>query len=181
MTNLTLSRRYAKALLAIGKEDGRYEQYGQELADFASVLEQNDELFQALTNPIYPALGRGGVLEEILAKSGYNEVVKRFLLYVQEKERMGFIAEINQVYGQMVDEISGLIRATVTSAAPLSGEVEERVKATLEKMTGKNILLNKEENPDLIGGLVAQVGDLVLDGSIRTQLEGLKGSLKGVG
>lgn len=181
MTNLTLSRRYAKALLAIGKEDGSYEQYGQELADFASVLKQNDEFFQALTNPIYPAQGRGGVLAEILAKSGYSEVLKRFLLYVQEKERMGFIAEINQVYGQMVDEISGLIRATVTSAAPLSGEVEERVKATLEKMTGKNILLNKEENPDLIGGLVAQVGDLVLDGSIRTQLEGLKGSLKGVG
>jgi len=181
VTNLTLSRRYAKALLAIGKEDGSYEQYGQELADFVSVLEQNDELFQALTNPIYPALGRGGVLKEILAKSGYNEAVKRFLLYVQEKGRMGFIAEMGQVYNQMVDEISGLIRATVTSATPLSGEVEERVKATLEKMTGKDILLNKEENPDLIGGLVAQVGDLVLDGSIRTQLEGLKDSLKGVG
>ncbi len=181
MINLTLSRRYAKALLAIGQEDGNYELYGKEVADFADLLDSNPELYQALTNPAYPVDSRRGILEKILAKSDYSTITKNFLLLLLDKRRIGQIGSIVEVYQGLVDELSGLVRATVTSATPISEEVRGRVKSTLEKLTGKQVVMELKEDPELIGGLVARVGDLVLDGSIKTQLESLKDSLKGVG
>ena len=181
MTNLTLSRRYAKALLAIGEEDGNYQKYGGEVADFAATLAQNDMLMEALADPVWPKEARLGVLREVLTKADYSQTVKNFLLLLQEKGRIQFLSEISQVYNQLVDVLAGLMRATVTSATAVSSEVEGRVQATLEKLTGKKIVLEVKEDPELIGGLVARVGDLVLDGSVRTQLESLKDSLKGVG
>ena len=181
MTNLTLSRRYANALLAIGREDGNYQKYGEEVADFAAALDEHQGLLEALVNPVYPRQARQGVLEGVLAKSEYSQVVKNFLLLLQEKGRMQFLAEISQVYTQLVDVLAGIMRATVTSATAVSSDVEGRVKATLEKLTGKQIILEVQEDAELIGGLVARVGDLVLDGSVRTQLNSLKDSLKGVG
>lgn len=181
MTNLTLSRRYAKALLAIGKEDGNYQKYGEEVADFAATMDEHQDLLEALVNPVYPHQARQGVLESVLAKSDYSQVVKNFLLLLQDKGRMQFLTEISQVYSQLVDVLAGLMRATVTSATAVGSDVEGRVKATLEKLTGKRIILEVKEDSELIGGLVARVGDLVLDGSVRTQLDSLKDSLKGVG
>ncbi len=181
MTNLTLSRRYAKALLAIGQEDGKYEEYGQELADFAQALEQNADFFEALTNPIYPARVRREVLVAVLSRSGYFEAVKNFLLLLQDKDRMLQLSSIHNIYAELVDDLRGILRAKVTSAAPLSLEAGSRVREALEKMTGQTVLIDLKDDPDLIGGLVARVGDLVLDGSVRTQLESLKDSLKGMG
>lgn len=180
MTNLTLSRRYARALLAIGREDGNYETYGQELEQFVAALGENGELFQALTNPIYPAESRRAVLEGVLAKADATQVVKNFLLLLQDKNRMLYLDEISQVYGELTDELAGIVKASVTSATPIGDEVSDRVKGTLEELTGKQIILEVKEDSELIGGLVARVGDLVLDGSVKTQLESLKDSLKGV-
>jgi len=181
VTNRTLSRRYAKALLAIGQEDGQHDLYGQELADFAALLSQNQNLLEVLVNPVYPLQARRAVLEGVLAKAGLSKVVNNFLLFLQDKNRMQFLDEISRVYANLVDELAGVMRATVSSAAAVSAEVEQRVKATLEKLTGKQIVIEFKEDPELIGGLTAQVGDLVLDGSVRTQLGSLKDSLKGMG
>lgn len=181
MINLTLSRRYAKALLAIGQEDQNFKTYGQEVADFAASLTEYPALLEALVNPAYPTAARRNVLEGVLAKSGYSQVVKNFLLLLQDKNRMRYLEEINQVYGLLVDELSGIMRASVSSATALGAGFEERVKATLEKLTGKTIILEVKEDSELIGGLVARVGDLVLDGSVKNQLTSLKESLKGVG
>lgn len=181
MINLTLSRRYAKALLAIGQEDGNYAQYGEEISAFADLLAQSDELHQSLTNPIYPVDTRAGVLDAVLAKCGFSTITNNFLLLLQDKNRMDQLGAIVEIYGNLVDELSGIVRATVTSAKPLNDEAGDRVKETLEKLTGKQVVMEFEDNPELIGGLVARVGDLVLDGSIKTQLESLRNSLKGVG
>ncbi|MBW1713981.1 MAG: ATP synthase F1 subunit delta, partial [Deltaproteobacteria bacterium] len=131
--------------------------------------------------PVYPLQARRAVLEGVLAKAGLSKVVNNFLLFLQDKNRMQFLDEISRVYANLVDELAGVMRATVSSAAAVSAEVEQRVKATLEKLTGKQIVIEFKEDPELIGGLTAQVGDLVLDGSVRTQLGSLKDSLKGMG
>lgn len=181
MINLTLSRRYAKALLAIGQEDGKYAEYGEQIADFAVVLGENEELRQALANPAYPADNRRAVLEAVLAKSDYLPITKNFLLLLQDKNRTTELSSIVTVYQGLVDELGGVVRATVSTAALLSDEAAAKVKTTLENLTGKQVVMETKEDPGLIGGLVARVGDLVLDGSIKTQLESLKDSLKGVG
>lgn len=181
MTNLTLSRRYAKALLAIGREDGNLEKYREELDVFSQALEDYPDLYKTLTNPAYPAKARREVLVKVLAGSGCTTIVGNFLLLVQDKNRMGYLPEIADVYRKAVEEISGIVRAQVTAPTELHPRAKEQVKATLEKLTGKEIVLETFEDPDLIGGLVARVGDLVLDGSIKTQLDTLTETLRGVG
>ena len=79
----------------------------------------------------------------------------------------------------MVDADRNVCQGTVVSATALSAELQAKVQATLEKITSKTVALKAEVDPSIIGGIIAKVGDLVLDGSIRTQLAGLKESIKG--
>jgi F-type H+-transporting ATPase subunit delta len=88
------------------------------------------------------------------------------------------LGAINDFYQKLADELKGIARATVTSAGELSADAVERLRAVLSKRTGKDIVLEVKQDPGLIGGLITQIGDLVLDGSIRTQLLNMRESLK---
>ena len=74
--------------------------------------------------------------------------------------------------------MKGIARASVISATPLSPEVVEKIKSALSKKTGMDVLLELENDPGLIGGIVTKIGDLVFDGSIKTQLLNMRESLK---
>jgi F-type H+-transporting ATPase subunit delta len=91
---------------------------------------------------------------------------------------MGFLGAINDFYQKLADEVTGVARATVTSAGEISADAVERIREALSRRTGKEIVLEVKQDPGLIGGLVTQIGDLVLDGSIRTQLLNMRESLK---
>jgi len=172
----TIARRYAKALLALGQEDGNFTQYGEELAAFTRLL-ANRELAEALVNPIYPADSRLGVLKAVLAKLKLSKIVENFLGLLFDKGRISHLEAINSNFQLMVDEANNIKRAMVVTAGPLSAAVQARVQETLARMTGKTVILEAKEDPEILGGIVAQVGDLTLDGSVRTQLKNLKESL----
>jgi F-type H+-transporting ATPase subunit delta len=104
--------------------------------------------------------------------------MESFLVLLFEKGRFGFLGHINDFYQKLADELKGIARATVTSAGELSADAVERLRAVLSKRTGKDIVLEVKQDPGLIGGLITQIGDLVLDGSIRTQLLNMRESLK---
>jgi len=176
--NLAVARRYAKALLLIGKEDGQAELYRDELGSFSCLVSQNKELEQALCNPLYDSAGRKKILESILKKLNLSKVLRAFLLLLFDKGRMGFVTAINEFYGKLADELKGIARASLVSAAELTGDTIDQVRASLSKMTGKVIVLEVEQDPGLIGGIVTRIGDLVLDGSVRTQLQNMRESLK---
>ena len=176
MTSQTISRRYAKALLAIGQEDGNFIQYGEELAAFVTVM-ANQDLAEALANPIYPAENRHNILDAILAKLSLSKIMQNFLGLLQDKERINQVEDISINYQRLVDEINNVKRATVTTAGSISEAVLDQVKKSLEDMTGKTIILEAKQDPEIIGGIMAQVGDLTLDGSVKTQLSNLKESL----
>ena len=176
MISQTIARRYAQALLAIGQEDGNYEKYGQEVAAFAQMMSEAG-LAEALINPIYPAEIRRKILDQILAKSKFSAITLNFLGLLQDKGRISQVPAINAYYERLVDELNNVQRATVTTSAALSKSIQKEVKAALEKLTGKKIILEAKQDPEIIGGIVAQVGDLTLDGSIKTQLKNLKESL----
>jgi F-type H+-transporting ATPase subunit delta len=88
------------------------------------------------------------------------------------------LASINDFYQKLADEVKGVARASLVSAGALSSDAVEKIRATLSQKTGKDIILEVEQDPSLIGGIVTRIGDLVLDGSIRTQLLNMKESLK---
>jgi F-type H+-transporting ATPase subunit delta len=104
--------------------------------------------------------------------------MKSFLLLLFEKGRIGFISNINDFYQKLADELKGVARASLVSATDLSSETIEKIRTTLSKRTGKDIILDVEKDPSLIGGIVTRIGDLVLDGSIKTQLLNMRDSLK---
>lgn len=176
MTSQIIARRYAKALLAIGREDGDYTEYGRELTAFAEIMGMAD-LTPTLSNPIYPKANRRAILDNILDKVEPSIIVRNFLGLLMEKDRISLIDSINDHYLRLVDEINNIERATVISAKPLLETIQDRVKASLEAMTGKTILLEVEQDEEIIGGVIARVGDLTLDGSVKTQLQNLKESL----
>jgi F-type H+-transporting ATPase subunit delta len=176
--NLTIARRYAKALLIIGKEDGQAEAYGKELDGFAKLMVKEKALEQAICNPLYGASGRKNVLEAVIGKVGISKIVASFLLLLFDKGRFDFIGDINEFYQKLADELKGVLQASLVSASELSSETVEKIRTTLSKRTGKDIILKVEQDPSLIGGIVSRIGDLVLDGSIKSQLLNMRESLK---
>jgi len=176
--NLAVARRYAKALLLIGKEEGQAETYREELEGFSSLMTKEKSLEQAVCNPLYDAAGRKKVLQAIVEKLELSNMMRTFLLLLFDKGRIGFINDINKFYQKLADELKGVARASLVSATELSEETVEKIRMSLSKMTGKDVHLEVEADPGLIGGIVTRIGDLVLDGSIRTQLLNMRESLK---
>ncbi|MFC1828930.1 ATP synthase F1 subunit delta [Thermodesulfobacteriota bacterium] len=178
MKNLTVARRYAKALLLIGKEDGQAETYRKELDGFARLIEKEKDLEQALSNPLYDVADRKKVLLTLIEKLNLSKVMASFFTLLFDKGRVGFLGSINDFYQKLADELQGIARADLVSATELSSETVENIRTTLSDMTGKDILLEVKQDPGLIGGIVTRIGDLVLDGSIKTQLLNMRESLK---
>jgi F-type H+-transporting ATPase subunit delta len=178
MRNLAIARRYAKALLLIGKDDGQIETYRKELQQFNELIESNPDLDRAINNPLHIATSRRKVLQAIVAKLGLSNVMAHFLILLFDKNRFKFISQIDDFYQKLADEIRGVARAHLVSATELPSETIDKIRATLSARTGKDIVLEVEQDPGLIGGIVTRIGDLVLDGSIKTQLSNMRESLK---
>jgi len=176
--DLAIARRYAKALLLIGKEDGQTETYREELATVAGLFSSEKELEQAIYNPLYPVEQRQKVLKKIIAKIKLSQVMSSFLNLLFTKRRIIYLNNINEFYQKLADQFKGVERASLLSAIELSSETVDKIRKSLEKMTGKEIVLKKELDPSLIGGVITKIGDLVLDGSIKTQLLNMRESLK---
>jgi F-type H+-transporting ATPase subunit delta len=178
MKNLAIARRYAKALLLIGKEDGQTEQYRQELDSIARMMAEDKYLANTIANPLYKFGERKQVLSKVIEKLDLTRVMSAFLQLLFEKGRIGFIGSINDFYQMLADEVKGVARASLVSASELTADTIEKIRSALSRKTGKEVVLEVEQDPGLIGGIVTRIGDLVLDGSIRTQLLNMRDSLK---
>ncbi len=178
MKNLAIARRYAKALLLIGKEDGQTEQYGAELQGVADLMVEQKEMADTIANPLYNADERKKVFQGILEKLDLSKAMSSFLMLLFDKGRVSSIISINDFFQKLADELKGVATASVVSATELSAETLEKIRSSLSKKTGKEIALEVEQDPGLIGGVVTRIGDLVLDGSIKTQLLNMRETLK---
>ena len=178
MSGSKISRRYGKALLSIGQEDGKYGEYGENLQAFNRLCIENNEFLQVISNQIFSVEERKNVLEVILEKSSFAGVVKNFLRLLLDKNRIGAIEAITDYYEKLTDEISNVTRAQVITAKPLKEKALGKLNGALTNLTAKEVKIEVDHDESLIGGLIVKIGDLVLDGSVRAQLEGLQESLK---
>ena len=178
MIGSKVSKRYAKALLSLGQEDGNYEKYGRDLEDFSRFCEDHKDVLDVIANQIFPLEDRRKILDVLLEKSHYSEVVKNFLNLLLDKNRMGAIHQITDHYEKLTDEISNIARAEIVTPRPLREDAQKRLEKVLGELTSKTIKVDVKEDEHLIGGIVVKIGDLVLDGSVKAQLEGFNESLK---
>ena len=179
MKQTILARRYAKALFTVGKEQDKFEAYGDALQAVAALYNSTPAVVDALTNPLYPMDIREKVMTGIVSSMDADKVMGNFLNLLVQKKRAEILPEIAEEYKAMVDDEKNISHGSVISAVELSDELQAKVQATLEKLTGKKVELTTSVDPSIIGGVIAKVGDLVLDGSIKAQLAGLKDSIKG--
>lgn len=172
-----VAKRYAKALFGLGQEDGQFEKYGRDLNEFAAFCEQNDEFRQVISNPIFPVDDRKKILDFVLEKSDFSGMTRSFLRLLLDKNRINAVEAITGHYRDLTDEVSSIARAEITTARPLKEESLARLAKALEALTSKQIKAEVTEDRDLVGGIVVRIGDMVFDGSIKAQLEGLKESI----
>jgi len=173
----SLARRYAKALMEIGTADGSYKRIGQDVASMAKAIDTSEELTNLLSNPVFPRSEREKIVVAILRRAGASPTVVNFSKLLLDRDRLGILPDISRELSAMIDAKSGRLTAQVTSAAPLNIMQQNELKMTLEDISGKKILIELKEDAALLGGLIAQVGDLVYDGSLRTQLREIRRAL----
>ncbi|MEE2829219.1 MAG: ATP synthase F1 subunit delta [Myxococcota bacterium] len=175
-----IARRYADALLALAAEQGSLETVAGELDTFSSVLKDSEELSAALTNPGFSLSERQGVVSALLEKGQAGTTTRNFLFLLVDNDRMPAFPAILAAFQAQVDERLGRVRATVSSATALDSSTLAEIKKQVQQLTGKDeVILDSEVDPSLIGGIVTRVGDLLLDGSIRTQLSTIRTKLAG--
>jgi F-type H+-transporting ATPase subunit delta len=170
----SVARRYARALLEIGLSDGKFETFGQELDKVTQLFVSNQDLRHALVNPVFPVSQRKGVMADLATRLGLSIPVRNFLQLLIERNRIGALADMAREMSRLVDRQAGRVRATLVSAAPLDEGTVAAVLGAIEQRLGKKVILDRKEDPALIGGVVAKVGDVLYDGSVRAQLEQAK-------
>ena len=178
MIDASVARRYARALLSLGLEEGKHEEFGEEISAVLQALDQNREAAFFLRNPGYSAQQRHSAVDAVAKALKLSPTLVSFLRLLVDRGRIGDLAQIARSYRGLLDTQVGRVRATVTSAQPLSDQETNRLRETIATMTGRTIVLDARTDPSLIGGLVTQVGATQFDGSLRTQLERMRDELK---
>jgi F-type H+-transporting ATPase subunit delta len=173
----TAAHRYAKALFGLAEDEHRERDVRVELSNLESLFEGSRELRDALLTPRHPASERKAVLGEISDRISISPLVRNFLSYLIDQRRLIDIQAITRAYGEFADNAEGLLTAEVISASPLDDRRLDRLRRALSERTGQDVRLEIQVNPALIGGAIAKVGDLVFDGSLRTQLGQLRANL----
>ena len=170
MSTSAIARRYAKALVQLGAEEGAVDRFNGELTGFNAVLAANTDLGAIFRNPAYGIGAKKEILKGIIGKLSLSVTVANFLQLLLDRSRLSILPQVAESFGTLAYELSGVIRPTLTSGLPLDeGQVEE-IRKSLAVSTGKKVMLKVEVDPLLIGGVVTKIGDKVFDGSVRTQL-----------
>ncbi len=171
------AHRYARALFSLAQEEGGGASIRRELDDMARLLAANPDLQRRLFQPLHPVRERREVLKSICEQGRGSRMIRNFFAYLIEQRRLVAFDAIHDEFNRLADEAAGRVRAEVRSASPLRDEQRARLIDALAQRTGKEIELTLQVDPSLIGGAIATVGGLVFDGSLRTQLLQLQGTL----
>jgi F-type H+-transporting ATPase subunit delta len=177
MIGANVARRYAKALFELGVDVGTLASVVTEVSTLAAAYTESAELRTTLDNPLVAHAAKRAILVDLSDRTGVSTVVKNALLLLGDRRRLHVLPAIAQLLQEMSDAKEGTLRAEVTTAARLPEEYYTRLAKQLEKMTGKRVAIDRREDPALIAGVVTRIGDMVIDGSLRSRLGELMNAL----
>lgn len=177
-----LARRYARALLGLATSEMQRDRFARDLAAVADLAQQKDEggrtPLQVLATGRFPSDQRKRLLLTLARRVMVDPMVVRYLDVVFDRDRIDGLPQIAQAYQRLADEAANRVQATITSATPLSPDAVQKIKVALERATSKTVIPTTAVDPELIGGVVAKVGSLVIDGSVRSTLAQLRTSMR---
>lgn len=178
MDSGSVARRYAKALFGLAVERGRVEAWSDALGSLAKVLKGAPDLVETLADPVHTRDERRALVQKLAETLKLEREPANLLLLLADRSRLDRLPDVLRALGELSDAHLGRLRARLTSAVPLPPDALDALAGRLSDMTRATVLLERSVEPAILGGVVAQVGSLVYDGSVRTQLDDLKKTLK---
>jgi F-type H+-transporting ATPase subunit delta len=166
--------RYSRAIFELGVEQNQIERLRAELGRLAEAYTNSPDLRATLDNPLVDEDKRKSLLDEVGSRLGLGELALKSVKLLAARRRLRALPEIARRLGGLADEKAGILRATVTSAAPLPEAFYEKLTSELEAATRRKILLEKLHDPTLIAGVVTRIGDNTIDGSVKGRLAELE-------
>ena len=167
---------YAKALFEVARAEGSLDEVEDELFRFARSYENSESLRNALTDEMIPASKRQAIVEDLLGGKSTATTVQLVSMVVGSGRGRDLPAIIDQLV-ERASSAKNLEVAQVRSAIALTDDQQTRLSAALANATGKQVNLKVVVDPSVLGGIIATVGDTVIDGSVRTRLDQLKARL----
>lgn len=168
--------RYATALFSIAKEQGAMMKFKEEASAICDILKSEPQYINLLSHPSVIEAQKLELIEEAFSGHVSDEFIGLMGLIIK-KSRTEYLIRILDQFIHMAKAEEGLVKATITSAMPLTNQQIAQIKANIEQSTGKTIEVEWTQDASLIGGLIVRVGDKVVDGSIKGQMNALKSEL----
>jgi F-type H+-transporting ATPase subunit delta len=178
MAELAVVRRYAQALFDSARKQGVVDQVEDELKTVDQTLRAVPRLARVLRAPTIPRAQKKELLQKAFG-ARVGQLTSRFLALAVERRRETILGEIYGEYQRLANEARNILPVQVTAAVPLTDPERAALATALSNRTGKNVTLEVDVDPEIMGGLMLRMGDTVIDGSVRSRLKQLRSRLLG--
>jgi F-type H+-transporting ATPase subunit delta len=175
MTGSRAAVRYAKAILQMAQASGAAAQVNEDMVLIAQTVNTNKELNDFIINPTIKAEVKESALKEVFA--GAQNITQGLFHLLHENKRFSILALVAQEYKNQFDDANGIEEAVVTTAFPITPELEEKVLAKIKEFSNKTITLKNIVDPAIIGGFILRIGDKQFNASVASSLLTLKREL----
>jgi len=168
-----VAKRYAKALFQLGVEEKKLEQLENDLTQLGKILDESEDFRLFIANPLIGESEKAKILAELfkgkLSAAGYN-----FLQLLTSKKRSSLLPDAIEQFRLLLHQHRHILKGELVSVVELSDTQVGKIKDSVEKMTGKTVIFDKRLDPSIIGGFIVKVEDIIIDNSIRFQLNKLR-------
>ncbi|MDO9296078.1 F0F1 ATP synthase subunit delta [Bradyrhizobium sp.] len=176
-----VSGRYATALFELARDEKSIDAVKADLEKFEAMLADSTDLKRLVRSPVFSAGEQSRALAAVLDKAGISGVAARFLKVLTANRRLFAVTDVIRAFRALVAKFKGEATADVTVAEKLSDKNLDALKTALKSVTGKDVALNVNVDPSIIGGLVVKLGSRMVDSSLRTKLNSIKHAMKEAG
>jgi F-type H+-transporting ATPase subunit delta len=163
---------YARSLFEVGEEHDKLDELHEELGAFVDELSDNRDMQVFFFSPYFSSQEKKDGISQVLEDA--DEHFVRFLELLAERHRLPVLFRIRQRFEELWAEHQNLLPVQITSAVELDDRIAKQIGETIEEQTGQHVELSSSVDPDVLGGLVIRVGNMVLDSSVRARLERLR-------
>jgi F-type H+-transporting ATPase subunit delta len=175
-----LAERYATALFELAQDDHQLDQVAKDLDSLRKLIDSSDDLKRLVRSPVFSRDDQANAMGAILDRAGVHALTRRFVLFVASQRRLFALQDMARSFAKQLADMRGEMTARVTSAKQLSTTQVAALKATLKSaFGGRDVALDTQVDPSLLGGIVVKVGSRMIDSSLKTKLNNLAHAMKG--
>jgi F-type H+-transporting ATPase subunit delta len=178
VTGRAIARRYAAALFDVVSKAGDIDRIDRELAAIKAAIAGHDQLRKVLETPSVPMATKRAIIDAVAASAGHlSQEVHRLLSLLAERDRLPMLPDVADAFAARVMQAKRIVPAEVVTAVPLGDETRASLTAALGRASGAKVTMTERVDPSIVGGVIAQVGSVVFDGSVTSQIARMKQKL----